>query len=205
MAGKKMKRSKKATLLLMAPIATLILAGCAEESVDALVFKNPEECAASSTLSPEQCKTDYEQAKKQSAVVAPKYADKSACEADFGAGKCEIAPINPQQTGSSSFFMPMMMGYMMGRMFNGQGGAAQAFNAGGNDYANNTRSNFAPQPLYKSRDDSGTFRTATNSPVSRHSGLVPIRSSLTQPTASSSIRRGGFGSQAAMRNMQSGG
>lgn len=187
-----MKRSKKATLLLMAPItATLILTGCAEEPVvDALVFKNPEECAASSTLSPEQCKTDYEKAKKLSSNVAPKYANKTECETDFGVGKCETAPA---QTGGSSFFMPMMMGYMMGKMFNNQAGTM------------NTNSAFAPQPLYKSRNDSSTFRTATNSPVSRQTGLVPIRASQTQPKAASMTRRGGFGAQAASRSMFSGG
>jgi len=190
-----MKRSKKVTLLLMAPLASLILTGCAEQPVDALVFNNPDECASASSLSPEQCKADYEQAKKVSATVAPKYADKSACEADFGVGKCETAPATQQQSSGSGFFMPMMMGYMMGKMFNSGG-------VGGG----NMRGNFAPEPLYKSRDDSSTFRTANNAPVSRNTGLVSVKPSMTRTQATSSVtRRGGFGAQAAARSSMTGG
>jgi uncharacterized protein YgiB involved in biofilm formation len=193
-----MKRSKKVGLLLMAPLTTLMLTGCSEEPVDALVFNNAEECAASGQLSKEQCKADYEQAKKVNASVAPKYADKNACEVDFGVGKCETAPA---QAGSqSSFFMPMMMGYMMGQMFNRQGAVQQPFSA---NSATKTSSNFAPQPLYKSKDDSRTFRTAGNVPVTISSGLVRIRPSNLQPKAASLTRRGGFGAQAAARQSSS--
>jgi uncharacterized protein YgiB involved in biofilm formation len=189
-----MKRSKKVALLLMAPLTTLMLAGCSEEPVDALVFNNAEECAASGQLSKEQCKKDYAEAKKVNAAVAPKYANKSECETDFGVGKCETAPA---QAGSSSgFFMPMMMGYMMGQMFNRQGATQQPFST---KPGANTSSNFAPQPLYKSRDDSRTFRTAGNTPVSTSSGLVSIRPATLQPKAPSLTHRGGFGAQAAAR------
>jgi uncharacterized protein YgiB involved in biofilm formation len=184
--GDNMKRSKKAALFLMAPITTLMLAGCAEQPVDTYVFDNPEECTAAS-LPSAQCKKDYAEAKALHPTVAPKYADKQACEADFGVGKCETASTGADS--SPSFFMPMMMGYMMGKMFSPGG---------------NTGAGVISQPLYKSRDDSRTFRTASNAPVSSHTGLTSIRPSKVQPTTGSLVRRGGFGSQAATRLMMGG-
>lgn len=119
-----MKRSKKAALLLMTPIAISVLAGCNEKPIENLVFKTPEECAASSSLTLEQCKAEQEKAKVAHAVKAPKYANKAECEADFGVGKCETAP--DKNGSASSFFMPMMMGYMMGKMFNNNAGFANS-------------------------------------------------------------------------------
>lgn len=196
-----MKRSKKAALILMVPTATLMLASCGEDPAEAVVFSSPEECAAYVTAaSAEQCMADYKAAQALHPQVAPKYPGKAECEADFGSGKCETAP---QQHASGSFFMPMMMGYMAGQMFNRQRGAApdprQQTGA-----ADNNRNNVRTQPLYKSRDDSSTFRTASNTPVARQSGSTLVRPSQVQPRAAQVARRGGFGAQAAARNSYGG-
>jgi uncharacterized protein YgiB involved in biofilm formation len=184
-----MKRSKKAALVLMVPATTLLLAGCGEEREQALVYETPSECAAASFNTPEQCKADYDAAKVLHPQVAPKYVSKEECETDFGAGNCETAP---QQTASSgSFFMPMMMGYMMGQMMN-RGGAAQNLQPG-------AASKVPTQPLYKSRDDRATFRTATNAPVAKGIGPITLKPSQVQPQAGQVVRRGGFGAQAVKR------
>ncbi len=184
-----MKRSKKAALVLMVPATTLLLAGCGEEREQALVYETPSECAAASFNTPEQCKADYDAAKALHPQVAPKYVSKEECETDFGAGNCETAP---QQTASSgSFFMPMMMGYMMGQMMN-RGGAAQNLQSG-------AASKVPTQPLYKSRDDRATFRTATNAPVAKGIGPITLKPSQVQPQAGQVVRRGGFGAQAVKR------
>lgn len=184
-----MKRSKKAALVLMVPATTLLLAGCGEEREQALVYETPGECAAASFNTPEQCKADYDAAKALHPQVAPKYVSKEECETDFGAGNCETAP---QQTASSgSFFMPMMMGYMMGQMMN-RGGAAQNLQSG-------AASKVPTQPLYKSRDDRATFRTATNAPVAKGIGPITLKPSQVQPQAGQVVRRGGFGAQAVKR------
>src|SRR5690554_1932991 len=118
-----MKRSKKAALILMVPATTLMLAGCGEKPTEAVVFSKPEECATYMTqASVEQCMADFQAAQALHPQVAPKYANKTECEADFGSGNCETAP---QQHASGSFFMPLMMGYMAGQMFN-RGGANAA-------------------------------------------------------------------------------
>ena len=204
-----MKRSKKVALMLMVPTTTMMLASCGEDPKEAVVFSSPEECASMVTsTSADQCYADYRAAQALHPQVAPKYLNKSECENDFGSGQCEQAP---QQHAGGSFFMPMMMGYMAGQMFNRQGGAMPnqpqqeertAAGTGGAaaGAATNARSGVRTQPLYKSRDDRGTFRTATNTPVARQTGSVMVRPSQVQPRAGQFAQRGGFGAQAAARN-----
>jgi len=197
-----MKRSKKAALVLMVPVATLLLASCGEEREQAMVFSDASECSAAALNSAEQCKADYAAAQKLHPQVAPKYLNKEECEADFGAGKCETAP--QQTSAGGSVFMPMMMGFLAGQMLNrgGKGGnfqqpgaataGAAAPGAGG--------SKVPSQPLYKSRDDRSTFRTATNTPVSRGIGPISLKPSQVKPQVGQVVRRGGFGQQAVARN-----
>lgn len=209
-----MKRSKKVALMLMVPTTTMMLASCGEDPAEAVVFSSPEECASMVTqVAAEQCYADFKAAQVLHPQVAPKYVNKSECENDFGAGQCEPAP---QQHASGSFFMPLMMGYMAGQMFNQQGGAAPAqqpqqqqerpvgTSGAVTGTAANPRNGVRAQPLYKSRDDRGTFRTANNTPVARQTGPVMVRPSQVQPRAGQFAQRGGFGAQAAARNSYGG-
>lgn len=191
-----MKRSKKAALVLMVPVATLLLAGCGEEREQAMVFTDPSECSAAALNSAAQCEADYVAAQTLHPQVAPKYLNKEECEVDFGAGNCETAP--QQTTSGGSVFMPMMMGYMMGQMFNRGGGAAAG--AAQQPAAAGAASKIPTQPLYKSRDDRSTFRTATNNPVAGGIGPITLKPSQVKPQYGQVVRRGGFGQQAAMRN-----
>lgn len=196
-----MKRSKKAALVLMVPVATLLLASCGEEREQAMVFSDPSECSAAGLNSAEQCKADYAAAQKLHPQVAPKYLNKEECEVDFGVGNCETAP--QQTTSGGSVFMPMMMGFLAGQMLNrGMGGNFQQPGAAtaGAAAPGAGSSNVASQPLYKSRDDRSTFRTATNTPVARGVGPVSIKPSQVKPQAGQLVRRGGFGQQAVARN-----
>ena len=205
--NKQFKRSKTARLIMRVPAAGLVLAGCGEKPVEVQVFNTPDECAAYYNP-PAECKAAFAEAKALHPQVAPRYANKQECETDFGIGQCESAPVvaanntesAPQQSQQSSgFFMPMMMGFMAGQMLNrgGMAGAAQQ------QTANATRSPVANQPLYKSRDDRGTFRTATNTPVASQPGATSIRPSAVQPKPATMARRGGFGAQAAKRSVGS--
>lgn len=194
----KFKRSRKAALILMVPAATLILNGCgAEKTAEVQVFSTPDECAAFYNP-PAECQVAFAEAQALHPQVAPRYANKQECEADFGVGQCETAPASPQQQASGSFFMPMMMGFLAGQMLNRGGGMAapqqqqSAAAAGGRNTVPN-------QPLYKSRDDQRTFRTATNTPVAAQSGPTQIRPSAVQPKPATLARRGGFGAQAQQR------
>jgi uncharacterized protein YgiB involved in biofilm formation len=95
------------------------------------------------------------------------------CEADFGVGKCEQAPYRTN-TGSS-VFMPLLVGYMMGRTL-GYGG----------------------QPLYRSKDDPGRFRTADNRAIPGRTGQVKVPAAAAKPPTSKlhTSSRGGFGASA---------
>lgn len=188
-----MKRSKKAALVLMVPAATLLLAGCGEEREQAMVFSTPEECAQSSLTTAAQCEADFANAKALHPHVAPKYISQQECEADFGAGQCETAP--QQTTTGHSVFMPMMMGYLAGQMMNSGAGAG----AGAQNFQQAGRSNIPTQPLYKSRDDRSSFRTATNTKVAQGIGPITLRPSQVTPQVGQLVRRGGFGQQAARR------
>lgn len=188
-----MKRSKKAALVLMVPATTFLLAGCSEEPEQAMVFGSPSECYEGGFSSPEACIADYQAAQALHPQVAPKYLSKAECETDFGSGQCETAP--QQTTSGASVFMPMMMGYMMGSMFSRPQAGGSNFQQTGSA----SRGSIPTQPLYKSRDDRNTFRTASNQPVAKNSGLVSVKPSQMKPQVGQLVQRGGFGQQAAMR------
>ncbi|MCS4306472.1 uncharacterized protein YgiB involved in biofilm formation [Rheinheimera pacifica] len=208
---KTFKRSKTARLIMMVPAAGMVLAGCGEKPVEVQVFNSPDECAAYYNP-PAECKAAFDDAKALHPQVAPRYASRQECETDFGTGQCETAPVlaanntvpaeqTQQSQQSSGFFMPMMMGFMAGQMLNrgGMASAPQQQTAAAN------RSAVPNQPLYKSRDDRSTFRTATNTAVASQSGTTNIRPSAVQPKPAAMARRGGFGAQAAQRNVSSNG
>lgn len=203
---KTFKRSKTARLIMMAPAAGLILAGCGEKPVEVQVFNTPDECAAYYNP-PAECKAAFAEAQALHPQVAPRYASKQECEADFGSGRCETAPVlaantteqTQQAQQSSGFFMPMMMGFMAGQMLNRGGMAANPTQ----QTASASRNPVPSQPLYKSRDDRSTFRTATNTAVASQPGPTSIRPSAIQPKPATLARRGGFGAQAASRSSSS--
>ena len=171
-----MKRSRSIALVMMGA-GGLVLTACDEPQVDANVFRDVEQCIDQPGASRVACEEAYGTAAEQHAAVAPKYIDKADCEADFGAGQCETAPYRTQEGGS--VFMPLMMGYMMGSMLGGRGG-------------------FGAQPLYRSADTPGTYRTADNKSVGTNTGATKVAQSATaRPTAkTSTVSRGGFGARA---------
>lgn len=188
-----MKRSKKAALVLMAPAASLLVAGCSTNKDPALVYGSLQECISSGINSEEQCRLDYAKAERLHPTVAPKYVSRAECEADFGPGKCEEAPkAGEGGSHSSGFFMPMMMGFLAGQMMNGlKGGGAQQASG----LAPNANTNHVPQPLYKTRNED-EHHTASNQSVgasSYYTGAKNISPSKVAPQQGTVVRRGGFG------------
>lgn len=171
-----MKRSKSIGLVAMSA-SVIALSACEEPAVDAAVFQTLSQCLANGDVDRAQCEADYQAAKSQHAQVAPKYSSQQDCEADFGAAQCETAPYQTQSGGS--VFMPLMMGYMMGSMLGGRSGVAS-------------------QPLYRSKDDPKSYRTADNKKVGNQIGRTQVARSTgrTPSMKSSTVSRGGFGSRA---------
>ena len=116
-----MKRSRYVALLAMGASA-LALTACGESETPAGVYTSVEQCVADKQFSQAECDKAFGEARKEHDKVAPKYASKAYCEADFGAGKCEEAPT--RTTSGMSTFMPLMIGYMLGRTLGGQPGFA---------------------------------------------------------------------------------
>lgn len=213
-----MKRSKRITLVLMGTAGLITLAACDDtpEVEDAKFFKSEAECAASSD--PQDCKDAFETARKEHWRTAPSFTSRESCEAQFGAANCvqtNVQPGTAQATptasaGMSSWFLPALGGYFIGRTLGGLsampyyqnvnnqgfmggqpcGGPGQALGAAG-----------CPRPAAWASSpgsSSSTFRSASSTSYSRWG------SSSSSTASSSTTSRSGFGSTAASRSSSSG-
>ena len=181
-----MKRSRKASLVMMGTVPCL-LAAC-ENSERVLVYRSLEECAAAGILSSQQCYAEFSKARYESERVAPRYRRVEDCQADFGSQQCQP---------NGSHFIPLMRGVLVKdprpAPEDEEGSSTGGGSAGGGRY-------FVTQPLYESRDDKGMLRTADNRNVSRLSGAYDVKSSLLDAKPSAKlVSRGGFGRAAAAR------
>lgn len=170
-----MKRSKTLTIALMGATA-LALTAC-DDPQEAAVFESVEQCTRQDGFDRETCESTFREAQAAHVSVSPKYTDAADCEADFGEGQCQTAPM--RTTSGGSVFMPMMMGYMIGNMM-----------AGG--------SRVATQPLYRAGNDASAFRTADNQKVATRTGLntVPAAAAKAPSVKTATVARGGFGAGA---------
>ena len=179
-----MKRSRKASLVMMSTVPFL-LAAC-ENSERALVYRTLSECQRDQVLTTEECETRFANAGYESGRVAPRYRTVSDCEADFGPQSCHA---------SGAYFSPLMRGVLIKdpRPDPKQEEESSGTNGGGGYH-------YVSQPLYESRDDKGMLRTPDNNKVSRLSGPVEVKESFlrAKPTARV-VSRGGFGRAAAAR------
>lgn len=165
-----MKRSKAVALTLMSASAVMLQA-CDDQNVEAQVFQDLQGCIDAQELTEAQCREVYQGAVQEHLQSAPRYATEEECIAAHGAEACQA-----QQTASGgSIFMPLMMGYLAGRMMGG-------------GYGN-------PNPLYRDARNPGNFRTADNKPVPGQFGktTLPKWASETTRTRTQSVSRGGFG------------
>lgn len=170
-----MKRSRSLKLALMSATA-LTLTACDEPPQEVAIFENIEQCENEVGFDRDTCEANFRKAQAEHVRVSPKYAAVEDCEADFGAEQCETAP--QQTTSGGSVFMPLMMGYMMGSMMSG--------------------SRAATQPLYRSKDDPGNFRTGDNRKVGGRTGIakVPAQVAKAPTVKTTTVRRNGFGASA---------
>ncbi len=111
-----------------------MLAGCEKSDETVSLYQNADDCSAANPGKSAECTTAYNNALKEAERTAPKYATREDCVAEFGEGQCQQAPAQagmaPEnqaqaQQSSGSFWMPLMAGYMMGRLMGGGAGFAQ--------------------------------------------------------------------------------
>ncbi|MEM7250052.1 MAG: DUF1190 domain-containing protein [Pseudomonadota bacterium] len=162
---------KPIPLAIAVAIAASQLTGCAEERVEAGLYESVEGCIADLNERA-QCEAAFATAQAQHADVAPRFANLSDCEAEFGAGKCGTAA----ETGATSeagggYFFPFFMGYML----------ARAMTPG-----------LGPQPVYRS--NTGTWKTSGGKVAALSTGKASVTKSAMTPsrTRTTVTNRGGF-------------
>ncbi|MFI8417184.1 DUF1190 family protein [Serratia sp. NPDC078593] len=183
-------RSYRVAPVALAIGAVLMLAGCEKTDETVSLYQNADDCSRANPSMSEQCTTAYNNALKEAEKTAPKYATREDCVAEFGEAQCTQAPAQAgmaaESQSSGSFWMPLMAGYMMGRMMGGSG--------------------FAQQPLFTSKNPAspanGKFVDATGknygaATAGGRTMTVPKTAMAPKPAVTNTITRGGFGESVA--------
>ena len=180
-----MKRSRKVSLVLMGASAVTLNACGGDQDVPVEAFRNVEQCVATGKFTEEYCRGEWDQARQLHEKSAPRYADRAACEQEFGFQNCYRPPQSTQSAQSTGgFFVPFMAGYIISDLIN---------NAGG-------RNRFYSQPLYRNAY-SGGFHTLGNQPVFRSGNRIVTRPQAAVPPSkpakirTNTVSRSGFGSR----------
>ena len=185
-------RSSRITPVALAVSAVFMLAGCEKTDETVSLYQNADDCSKANPSGSAQCVAAYDAAKQEAAKTAPKYASREDCIAEFGEGQCTQAPAQAgvataeNQSSGGSMWMPLMAGYMMGRMMGGGG--------------------YAQQPLFSSKNPAspanGKFVDATGknygpATASGRTMNVPKTAMAPKPAVTNTITRGGFGDSVA--------
>lgn len=210
-----MKRSTQLALVTMAGVAVLgyFWFSQSEAETEGTVYASMDDCLYAGTDAA-TCKARFEEATEIYKKTAPRFVSLQDCERDFGAGACTPANASPvvlgsgaspavesttaANSGSQSYFMPMMMGFMAARMMGGgvqqsytasplYGCSGAASGAGGRCYTGTTGRTYASAAGSRTvRAPVSEFRSAAN----RGFSVVPRGASARSAAVSS---RGGFG------------
>jgi uncharacterized protein YgiB involved in biofilm formation len=107
-----MKKSANLKPMTIGAIATsaFVLVGCVDEKAETVSFASVGECSA--VYSQTECAKSYDSAIRENAVSAPRYDAKEVCESEHGVGACVVS----QSADGSSVFLPLMAGFMIGKM-----------------------------------------------------------------------------------------
>lgn len=122
-----MKRSRTMRPLTIGLIgaSAFVLAACKPETEQATAFPDLKSCIAESakpgaSVTEDQCTTAYAQAVQTNVESAPRYDAMTACEEQHGVGNCQ-AQVSPEGGGGGSIFMPLLTGFLLGKMLSGGG------------------------------------------------------------------------------------
>ncbi|MCS2611203.1 DUF1190 domain-containing protein [Halomonas dongshanensis] len=186
------KRSARLSLAMMGASAFgLSACGQPEQTTD-VSFDSPrsyqsvDECVAANVYTQSACEDAYASSLEQ----VPRYTSIEQCEAEHGEGAC-VAPTEEQAqmaTGGSggSWFMPALMGYMVGNMMSRTSRGA-------------TSQGLYQEPVYRNRQNQGNWNAATNQASQRISQRQQtMRNQATQNRQATS-QRSGFGSRSSAR------
>jgi len=181
-------------LLALGTIAAggLSLTACGDTPAQDAAYTSPAQCIEAG-VNADICSAEYQQAMQAHLKNAPKFDGQAACEAEYGAGRCmetSAAATGTQGSGSGSFFMPFMTGYLISSAI----------------------SNLSNYGAYQRQRESGGYSSVpiyTNrSGVSYRSDPVAIGQAPQQRPVNVNTRtvsRQGFGGMSSSRGMSFGG
>ena len=117
-----MKRSQQIRLVLLGSASAIAISACDQTQdlpKDAKFFRDQAQCEAEEKGA--DCKKAFEESREAHVKTAPRFGTLQECQAQYGVDNCAPATAPGQQTAAGSsggFFMPLMMGYMLGKMGN---------------------------------------------------------------------------------------
>ena len=83
-----------------------------------VAYASVQDCAGQND--PAACEAAFQQARAEHDQTAPRFTSQTDCEQQWGEGNCENRP-DQARSGGSSVFMPILAGFMIGRMMSGGG------------------------------------------------------------------------------------
>ncbi|MGS2721928.1 DUF1190 family protein [Paraglaciecola aestuariivivens] len=158
-------------------VAAICLSACGNKQ-EATVYTSVEDCTDANPEFAQQCQTAYQDALVEAERTGPKYNSKNDCEAEFGNNQCHVVQ---NSSGSGSFFMPFMAGYMLSNLMSPRG-----------YYSQPMFTSYSPYSHYRHRwigadgYDFGDYR--------RRNMRVSEKALKPKPTVTKTMSRGGFGS-----------
>lgn len=190
-----MKRSKRIATLTLGGACLVVLAGCGESTEDMKVYQTVDECVAE-TSDRALCESELTAAKLAHEDTAPRFDSDAACKQEF-----ENCVGVPGVGGTTSWFMPALGGFVLGRMI-GQPFAQPVFyDRKGYAFVRNLPPDRRSEEgtyfgTSSSRTFHGTGAGSTIRPVAGSSGGYSkvARSSTGGSSSAITVSRGGFGS-----------
>lgn len=196
-----MKRSRyfRPVTIGLLGVSAFTLAACKQEPEQASAFPDLQSCIAESVrpnaaVTEQDCTTAYAQAVQTNVESAPRYDALAVCEQEHGAGNCQQAD-NPQG-GGGSIFMPLLTGFLLGKMLSG-GGAIMSqplYPKQGGGYATPNGQSFA------NNRGAGAVPTSTFAKPARTIDKAPVSANprtIAPGGGNSTVRStGGFGTSA---------
>ncbi|MDR3506357.1 MAG: DUF1190 domain-containing protein [Caulobacteraceae bacterium] len=144
------------------------------------VYASVADCAADHDKA--TCDSAWDASVAEQSQTAPHYAQRSACEAEYGVGRCE-----GRQGSGGWIFMPMMAGFMVGQMMRGRDGRPNSNSPPGAGYSGGGggggSGGFTGRPVFYSSN--GGYRTPAARPGETFLGRGVGATGVTE--------RGGFG------------
>jgi uncharacterized protein YgiB involved in biofilm formation len=177
-----MKRSRSVKLVLMSAVPVMLTA-CGDDAREPVIYQSVDSCVQAGEMSAAECNQRFNEAWSEHQQTAPRFTSREECARQYSAEQCQ----ETRAANGGSFFMPALMGFMVGRALNN-------FGAPRLDQRNLQRDDTAVRgaPLYKGRGDRDTWRTATNQPVNAKVAGDP------------NVARRGFGDSSARRSSYGG-